>query len=156
MRAVRPISCVPFPGQVEGLPPTDEVCTAFVEADILDELIHLNIIDYVFADDAISCMVFIAVGIVVCMYLQLQMALQVHLCSSSDLTLACLHAPTWRCLFCYSDYPAISSSNTHINSVDAGTLRGPSRLAGGAYQPGNVPANHPDSQPGSQSLTLSR
>lgn len=40
-------------GQVEGFPPPDEVRTVFVEADILGELSHLNIIDYVFADDAI-------------------------------------------------------------------------------------------------------
>lgn len=43
-------------GQVEGFPPPDEVRTVFVEADILGELSHLNIVDYVFADDAIkSC-----------------------------------------------------------------------------------------------------
>ena len=41
-------------GQVEGFPPRDEVRTVFVEADILGELSHLNIIDYVFADDAIK------------------------------------------------------------------------------------------------------
>lgn len=40
-------------GQVEGFPPPDEVKTVFVEADILGELSHLNIVDYVFADEAI-------------------------------------------------------------------------------------------------------
>lgn len=43
-------------GQVEGFPPPDEVKTVFVEADILGELSHLNVVDYVFADEAIkSC-----------------------------------------------------------------------------------------------------
>lgn len=41
-------------GQVEGFPPRTEVRTVFVEADILGELSHLNVIDYVFADDAIK------------------------------------------------------------------------------------------------------
>lgn len=41
-------------GQVEGFPPADEVRTVFVEADILGELSHLNVVDYVFADDAIK------------------------------------------------------------------------------------------------------
>lgn len=41
-------------GQVEGFPPPDEVRTVFVEADILGELSHLNIVDYVFADEAIK------------------------------------------------------------------------------------------------------
>lgn len=41
-------------GQVEGFPPADEVRTVFVEADILGELSHLNIVDYVFADEAIK------------------------------------------------------------------------------------------------------
>lgn len=40
-------------GQVEGFPPPSEVRTVFVEADILGELSHLNVIDYVFADEAI-------------------------------------------------------------------------------------------------------
>lgn len=40
-------------GQVEGFPPRDEVKTVFVEADILGELSHLNVVDYVFADEAI-------------------------------------------------------------------------------------------------------
>lgn len=40
-------------GQVEGFPPPSEVRTVFVEADILGELSHLNVVDYVFADDAI-------------------------------------------------------------------------------------------------------
>jgi elongation factor 3 len=42
--------------QVEGFPPASEVRTVFVEADILGELSHLNVLDYVFADEAIqSC-----------------------------------------------------------------------------------------------------
>lgn len=41
-------------GQVEGFPPPDEVKTVFVEADILGELSHLNVVDYVFADEAIK------------------------------------------------------------------------------------------------------
>eukprot|EP00178_Gracilaria_changii_P014138 TRINITY_DN40129_c0_g1_i1.p1 TRINITY_DN40129_c0_g1~~TRINITY_DN40129_c0_g1_i1.p1 ORF type:complete len:1070 (-),score=243.43 TRINITY_DN40129_c0_g1_i1:3828-7037(-) len=41
-------------GQVEGFPPPDEVRTVFVEADILGELSHLNVVDYVFADEAIK------------------------------------------------------------------------------------------------------
>lgn len=41
-------------GQVEGFPPPDEVRTVFVEADILGELSHLNVIEYVFADEAIK------------------------------------------------------------------------------------------------------
>lgn len=41
-------------GQVEGFPPPDEVRTVFVEADILGELSHLNVVDYVFADKAIQ------------------------------------------------------------------------------------------------------
>eukprot|EP00177_Eucheuma_denticulatum_P006840 GFKZ01012455.1.p1 GENE.GFKZ01012455.1~~GFKZ01012455.1.p1 ORF type:complete len:1144 (-),score=200.15 GFKZ01012455.1:125-3337(-) len=41
-------------GQVEGFPPPTEVKTVFVEADILGELSHLNIVDYVFADEAIK------------------------------------------------------------------------------------------------------
>lgn len=41
-------------GQVEGFPPPDEVKTVFVEADILGELSHLNIVDYVYADEAIK------------------------------------------------------------------------------------------------------
>lgn len=40
-------------GQVEGFPPPDEVKTVFVEADILGELSHLNVLDYIFADEAI-------------------------------------------------------------------------------------------------------
>lgn len=40
--------------QVEGFPPASEVRTVFVEADILGELSHLNVIDYVFADEAIQ------------------------------------------------------------------------------------------------------
>lgn len=39
--------------QVEGFPPPSEVRTVFVEADILGELSHLNIVDYVFADESI-------------------------------------------------------------------------------------------------------
>lgn len=41
-------------GQVEGFPPASEVRTVFVEADILGELSHLNVVDYVFADEAIK------------------------------------------------------------------------------------------------------
>ncbi|PXF43521.1 Elongation factor 3 [Gracilariopsis chorda] len=41
-------------GQVEGFPPPDEVRTVFVEADILGELSHLNVVDYIFADEAIK------------------------------------------------------------------------------------------------------
>lgn len=41
-------------GQVEGFPPASEVRTVFVEADILGELSHLNVIDYVYADEAIQ------------------------------------------------------------------------------------------------------
>lgn len=40
--------------QVEGFPPPTEVRTVFVEADILGELSHLNVVDYVFADEAIK------------------------------------------------------------------------------------------------------
>ncbi|KAJ8906757.1 hypothetical protein NDN08_003245 [Rhodosorus marinus] len=41
-------------GQVEGFPSPDEVRTVFVEADILGELSHLNIIDYVYQDEKIQ------------------------------------------------------------------------------------------------------
>ncbi|KAK1870371.1 hypothetical protein I4F81_012833 [Pyropia yezoensis] len=36
--------------QVEGFPPADEVRTVFVEADILGELSHLSVVDYIVAD----------------------------------------------------------------------------------------------------------
>uniref|UniRef100_A0A7S1XCE1 Probable ATP-dependent transporter ycf16 n=1 Tax=Compsopogon caeruleus TaxID=31354 RepID=A0A7S1XCE1_9RHOD len=40
-------------GQVEGFPSPDEVRTVFVEADILGELSHLSVVDYIFADERI-------------------------------------------------------------------------------------------------------
>eukprot|EP00182_Erythrolobus_australicus_P003308 CAMPEP_0185831986 /NCGR_PEP_ID=MMETSP1353-20130828/1818_1 /TAXON_ID=1077150 /ORGANISM="Erythrolobus australicus, Strain CCMP3124" /LENGTH=1073 /DNA_ID=CAMNT_0028530113 /DNA_START=67 /DNA_END=3288 /DNA_ORIENTATION=+ len=43
-------------GQVDGFPPADELRTVFVEADILGELSHLSVVDYIFADERIrSC-----------------------------------------------------------------------------------------------------
>jgi elongation factor 3 len=39
--------------QVEGFPPSTELKTVFVEADILSELSHLSCIDYIFADERI-------------------------------------------------------------------------------------------------------
>eukprot|EP00756_Hemistasia_phaeocysticola_P041526 Hpha_TRINITY_DN16922_c0_g5::TRINITY_DN16922_c0_g5_i5::g.56121::m.56121/K03235/EF3, TEF3; elongation factor 3 len=40
--------------QVEGFPPSTEVRTVFVEADILGELSHLSCIDYIFEDSRIQ------------------------------------------------------------------------------------------------------
>eukprot|EP00184_Porphyridium_aerugineum_P002664 CAMPEP_0184693766 /NCGR_PEP_ID=MMETSP0313-20130426/1921_1 /TAXON_ID=2792 /ORGANISM="Porphyridium aerugineum, Strain SAG 1380-2" /LENGTH=1079 /DNA_ID=CAMNT_0027151929 /DNA_START=277 /DNA_END=3516 /DNA_ORIENTATION=+ len=40
-------------GQVDGFPSPDEVRTVFVEADIMGELSHLSVVDYIFADDRI-------------------------------------------------------------------------------------------------------
>jgi len=57
--------------QVEGFPPADEVRTVFVEADILGELSHLSVVDYIVADKNIQkykvskediCTVLTAVG----------------------------------------------------------------------------------------------
>jgi elongation factor 3 len=39
--------------QVEGFPPSTELKTVFVEADILSELSHLSCIEYIFADERI-------------------------------------------------------------------------------------------------------
>ncbi|KAA8498338.1 Elongation factor 3B [Porphyridium purpureum] len=41
-------------GQVDGFPPADEVRTVFVEADILGELSHLAVVDYIYADPKIQ------------------------------------------------------------------------------------------------------
>jgi len=57
--------------QVEGFPPADEVRTVFVEADILGELSHLSVVEYIVADKNIQkykvskediCTVLTAVG----------------------------------------------------------------------------------------------